>query len=121
MGADDGRLIGVARHSETEETYALVADQAGSIVAQPAAPAADTWLTDRDRLAASDPIAGRWRHFKGGIYEFIARAREATTGETLVIYTSANGAVWIRPERMIGEVVERDGRRHTRFTRDDAG
>jgi hypothetical protein len=121
MGANSGHLIGVARHSENEQTYALIADQAGAIVAQPAAPGADTWLTDRDQLAAIDPIAGRWRHFKGGVYEFIARGREANTGETLVIYTSADGAIWVRPERMIDDVVERDGRRYSRFTRDNAG
>jgi Protein of unknown function (DUF1653) len=110
-------LIGVARHTETDELYSLTVS-GGTVVATPATGSHDTWLGDSEVLAANrNAIAGRWRHFKGGIYNFVARATEATTGDDLIVYTSADKRVWIRPERMVEEMVRREGRTCARFTR----
>jgi hypothetical protein len=116
-GLRDEQLIGVARHTENE-TILVLREDVDEIVATPGPPQARTWIDDRARLAADDPIAGRWRHFKGAIYDFIGRARDMATGEMLVISTSADGRVWLRPERMIDELVDGEECGVPRFSRE---
>lgn len=66
--------------------------------------------------ATIDPeLAGTWRHFKGGLYEFATRVA-GPQGE-LVLYRDASGGCWLRPLSMVSEPVERDGQRCHRFTR----
>ena len=61
---------------------------------------------------------GRYRHFKGNEYEVIALATHSETGEPMVVYRAlyGDGGVWVRPERMWNESVERDGKVYQRFT-----
>lgn len=42
---------------------------------------------------------GRWRHFKGGEYEVIGKARHSETLEELVVYRAlyGEGGLWVRP------------------------
>ena len=61
--------------------------------------------------------AGKYRHFKGGMYEvlFIAKNSE-NPGEELVVYKSLEkGGIWVRPLKMFIEEVERDGYKGPRF------
>ncbi len=60
---------------------------------------------------------GRYRHFKGNIYEVIGFAKHSETEEKMVIYKSeANpDEVWVRPYEMFAEAIERDGRKFYRF------
>ena len=61
---------------------------------------------------------GRYRHFKGGLYELLFTARHSETGEPMVVYRALYGAkeIWVRPASMWNETVERDGQRLPRFT-----
>ncbi len=61
---------------------------------------------------------GKYRHFKGGEYELLGFAKDSETLETMVIYRALYGekAVWVRPARMWGEEVVKDGKACPRFT-----
>ena len=61
--------------------------------------------------------AGRYKHFKGGMYEvlFVAKNSE-NPDEEMVVYRSLDkGGVWVRPFTMFTEHVERDGYSGPRF------
>ena len=61
--------------------------------------------------------AGRYRHFKGGLYEVLYTATHSETMERMVVYRALYGerGVWVRPESMWTEHVERDGYSGPRF------
>ena len=61
---------------------------------------------------------GKYRHFKGGLYEVIGIARHSETGEEMVVYRALYGerGLWVRPARMWNETVERGGLSYRRFT-----
>lgn len=61
---------------------------------------------------------GRYRHFKGNEYRVLYLARHSETLEPMVVYQALYGerGIWVRPASMWNEVVERDGKRFTRFT-----
>jgi hypothetical protein len=64
------------------------------------------------------PVAlGRYRHFKGGLYEVLGVATHSETGETLVVYRPlyGEGALWVRPLAMFIEMVPVGDRRVPRF------
>lgn len=63
------------------------------------------------------PVPGRYRHFKGNLYEVLGVARHSETGEEVVVYRALYGelGLWVRPASMFVETVERDGRRVPRF------
>ena len=60
---------------------------------------------------------GRYRHFKGGEYEVIGIARHSETDEPMVVYRAlyGEGDLWVRPESMFLDMVERDGKTFKRF------
>ena len=60
---------------------------------------------------------GRYRHFKGGEYEVIGIARHSETDEPMVVYRAlyGDGGLWVRPEAMFQDTVERDGQIKPRF------
>lgn len=58
----------------------------------------------------------RYRHYKGGIYEYICTARlESEPDTNLVIYRAANNSVWARTESNFFDTVEIDGKPVPRF------
>ena len=61
---------------------------------------------------------GRYRHFKGGEYEVIGLAKHSETHEPMVVYRALYGecGLWVRPQEMFAETVERDGKTVRRFT-----
>lgn len=61
---------------------------------------------------------GRYRHFKGGLYEVIGMARHSETGEEMVVYRAlyGEGALWVRPAAMWNDRISRDGQEMPRFT-----
>ena len=65
-----------------------------------------------------EPFPGRYRHFKGGVYEvlFVARDSEAPK-RRFVVYKSAEGEIWARPLEMFLEHVERASYSGPRFVR----
>lgn len=61
---------------------------------------------------------GKYRHFKGGLYEVIGMARHSETEEEMVVYRAlrGEGGLWVRPAVMWNETVERNGMTYQRFT-----
>lgn len=61
---------------------------------------------------------GRYRHFKGGLYEVIGIAKHSESLEHMVVYRAlyGDGALWVRPESMWNDTVVRDGTAFRRFT-----
>ena len=60
---------------------------------------------------------GRYRHFKGGEYQVIGLAKHSETGEPMVVYRAlyGEGGLWVRPEAMFLDTMERDGKVFNRF------
>jgi hypothetical protein len=67
--------------------------------------------------AASDVPPGRYRHFKGGLYEVVGVARHSETEEEFVVYRPlyGEGGLWIRPRAMFLETVTAGGVTVPRF------
>jgi hypothetical protein len=69
--------------------------------------------------------AGRYRHYKGKLYDVIGVAMHSENPkEKFVVYRAlydskefGKKALWIRPERMFTEKVTLDGKRVPRFKR----
>lgn len=65
---------------------------------------------------------GKYKHFKGNLYEVIGIARHSETMEDMVIYEplyESISTLWVRPADMWEEVVEYNGERVKRFTKVD--
>ena len=60
---------------------------------------------------------GKYRHFKGKMYEVIDFAKHSETGEQMVIYKALydEGDLWVRPASMWDETIIRDGKSVKRF------
>lgn len=60
---------------------------------------------------------GRYRHYKGNLYEVIEVARHSETEEEMVVYRKLYGdnSLWVRPLGMFMETVVIDGRAVPRF------
>lgn len=48
---------------------------------------------------------GKYKHYKGGIYEVLFEAEQTETGEMLVIYNAEDGRIWARPTEIFLEEV----------------
>ncbi len=61
---------------------------------------------------------GRYRHYKGMMYEVIATARHSETLEPMTLYRALYGehGLWVRPAAMFNEEVVIEGLRQPRFT-----
>lgn len=65
---------------------------------------------------------GRYKHFKGNLYEVIGVARHSETLEELVVYKAlynhevyGENSLWVRPLEMFRENVLVDGKEMPRF------
>lgn len=57
-----------------------------------------------------------YRHYKGGIYEIVAIAKDSETVQLMVIYKNVmTGDHWVRPFAMFNENVEVAGTKVPRF------
>ena len=61
---------------------------------------------------------GKYRHFKGGMYEVIGVAKHSETLEETVVYRAlyGDGEIWVRPLAMWNETVVYNGQTVPRFT-----
>jgi len=61
--------------------------------------------------------AGRYRHYKGNLYEVLGVARHSETEEYLVVYRCLYGdfSLWVRPLDMFLGKVAVEGREIPRF------
>jgi hypothetical protein len=67
------------------------------------------------------PPGSRYRHYKGGLYEMVGPATLESDLSAMIVYRSADGALWIRPRDVFFEQIEIDGRLVPRFApADDA-
>ncbi|MFY7856766.1 MAG: DUF1653 domain-containing protein [Rubrivivax sp.] len=73
--------------------------------------------SDLPPLPSSPP--GRYRHYKGGLYEVLGTVRDSETLEPRVLYRPlhGNGDAWVRPHAMFFEHVTVDGQTVPRFAR----
>ena len=55
----------------------------------------------------TEPVPGRYRHYKGNEYEVLGVARHSETHERLVVYRPlyGDGGLWVRPAGMFLEEV----------------
>lgn len=60
---------------------------------------------------------GRYRHYKGMLYEVVGTVRHSETLEPLTLYRALYGThgLWVRPAAMFNEEVVIDGVRQPRF------
>ncbi len=72
-------------------------------------------------LIATPP--GRYRHYKGGLYDVVGTVRHSETLEPMTLYRAlyGEGGLWVRPAAMFEEIVEVEVKgksyRGPRFTR----
>ena len=61
---------------------------------------------------------GKYKHFKGGEYELLFVAWHSETLEPMAVYRAlyGDGEIWVRPASMWSDVIERDGKKHARFS-----
>ena len=64
-----------------------------------------------------DIIPGKYRHFKGNLYEVIGIASHSETLEPMVVYRAlyGEGGLWVRPAAMWNEIVEKESYTGPRF------
>jgi len=67
-------------------------------------------------------ILGKYKHYKGKLYEVIGVARHSETLEELVVYKAlyksdefGENALWVRPKKMFFENVIINGKKMPRF------
>ncbi len=69
------------------------------------------------RLIETPP--GRYRHYKGMLYEVLGTVRHSETLEPMTLYKALYGeqGLWVRPAAMFNEEVVIDGKRQPRFSK----
>ena len=62
---------------------------------------------------------GRYRHYKGLLYEVLDTVRHSETLEAMTLYRALYGdqGLWVRPAAMFNEEVVIDGVRQPRFAK----
>lgn len=62
---------------------------------------------------------GRYRHYKGGLYDVVDTVRHSESLEPMTLYRALYGeqGLWVRPAAMFLEEVLIEGIRQPRFTR----
>jgi hypothetical protein len=78
-------------------------------------------MNDHDLEPLPHIPAGRYRHYKGGLYEVVGTARHSETLEPLVLYRALYGRqeLWVRPFAMFQEEITLNGVTQARFMRED--
>ena len=64
-------------------------------------------------------LPGRYRHYKGGLYDVVSTVRHSESLEPMTLYRALYGeqGLWVRPAAMFLEDVVIEGLRQPRFTR----
>ena len=76
-------------------------------------------MTDKDLPPLDETPPGRYRHYKGMLYDVLGTVRHSETLEPMTLYRALYGAhgLWVRPAAMFNEELVFDGERQRRFTR----
>lgn len=64
--------------------------------------------TDTDLPPLIETPPGRYRHYKGGLYDVIGTVRHSETLEPMTLYRALYGTLglWVRPAAMFGERID---------------
>ena len=57
----------------------------------------------------------KYRHYKGGTYEWVADATLESDLTPMTLYRAADGSLWVRPTAIFHELIEVDGEKVPRF------
>lgn len=60
-------------------------------------------------------VSGKYKHYKGNVYEVIAIGKDSETFEDVVIYKGDDGKIWSRPKHMWNDYVIYNGVMQKRF------
>jgi hypothetical protein len=65
-------------------------------------------MTDHDLPPLITTPPGRYRHYKGGLYDVIGSVRHSETLEPMTLYRALYGAhgLWVRPAAMFNEMIQ---------------
>jgi hypothetical protein len=76
-------------------------------------------MTDTDLPPLIETPIGRYRHYKGGLYDVVGTVRHSETLEPMTLYRALYGAhgLWVRPANMFNEDVVIGGVKQARFTK----
>ena len=76
-------------------------------------------MTDKDLPELIETPPGRYRHYKGMLYEVLGTVRHSETLEPMTLYRALYGqhGLWVRPAAMFNEDVVVDGVAQPRFVR----
>lgn len=76
-------------------------------------------MSDLPLAPVAETPPGRYRHYKGMLYEVLGTARHSETLEPMTVYRALYGerGLWVRPQAMFHEEVVVDGKPQPRFAR----
>jgi hypothetical protein len=76
-------------------------------------------MTDNDLPPLIETPPGKYRHYKGGLYDVVGTVRHSETLEPLTLYRALYGqmGLWVRPAAMFNEVVVIGDVRQPRFAK----
>ena len=74
-------------------------------------------MTDKDLPPLIETPPGRYRHYKGMLYDVLGTVRHSETLEPMTLYRALYGehGLWVRPAAMFLETVDIDGVVQPRF------
>jgi len=61
----------------------------------------------------------RFRHYKGGLYDFVCEATLESDLSAMIVYRAADGSIWTRPKDVFFQLIEVDGVTVQRFVEID--
>jgi hypothetical protein len=76
-------------------------------------------MTDDDLPPLIETPLGKYRHYKGGLYDVVGTVRHSETLEPLTLYRALYGqmGLWVRPAAMFNGDLMVNGVQHKRFTK----
>lgn len=76
-------------------------------------------MTDQDLPKLIETPPGKYRHYKGGLYEVVGTVRHSENLESMTLYRALYGemGLWVRPAEMFNGEVVIDGVLMRRFTK----
>lgn len=82
-------------------------------------PRKGSYMSDKDLPPLITTPPGRYRHYKGGLYEVVDTVRHSESLEPMTLYRALYGeqGLWVRPATMFLEEVVIEGVQQPRFIR----
>jgi hypothetical protein len=76
-------------------------------------------MTDTDLPPLIETPIGRYRHYKGGLYDVVGTVRHSESLECMTLYKALYGqmGLWVRPAAMFNETVVIEGVTQPRFAK----